>query len=245
LTLPHIISRVAAASAAVAAMGLLFSGVQSGLAPVGGSSLESPLHAAEQAVVIPAPKVDAPAKTKRAAAIFAGGCFWGVEGVFAHTKGVISVESGYHGGTSAQANYDLVSAGLTSHAEAVRVVYDPTQISYGRLLQIYFSVIVDPTLLNRQGPDVGAHYRTALVPLNAAQGKTARAYLKQLEAGKYWSRPIVTKIEAAQRFYPAEAYHQDFMIKNPSHGYILRWDKPKVANFKRLYPALYRAKPVS
>ncbi|MEH6758490.1 MAG: peptide-methionine (S)-S-oxide reductase MsrA [Parasphingorhabdus sp.] len=201
-------------------------------------------HAAEQATIIPAPRIDAAETGKRAVAIFAGGCFWGVEAVFEHTKGVISATSGYHGGTKRSASYNVVSAGLTDHAEAVRVVYNPNLVSYGQLMQIYFSVITDPTMLNAQGPDRGKHYRSALVPMNNAQAKAARAYLVQLGKGKYWTSPIVTKIEAYKAFYPAESYHQDFMQKNPSQGYIVRWDKPKVANLKRHFPKQYRATPV-
>jgi len=202
-------------------------------------------HAAEKAVIIPAPRLDAAEKGPRATAIFAGGCFWGVEGVFDHTKGVISAVSGYHGGGKRSASYKLVSAGMTDHAEAVRVVYDPNVVSYGQLMQIYFSVVADPTMLNAQGPDRGKQYRSALVPMNNTQAKAARAYLAQLDTGKYWKRPIVTKIESYEAFYPAETYHQDFMQKRPRNGYIVRWDKPKVANLKQHFPGQYRAKPVS
>lgn len=172
-------------------------------------------------------------------AIFAGGCFWGVEAVFSHVKGVTSAVSGYHGGTARSAKYDLVSSGVTDHAEAVRVTYDPKVVRYDELLRVFFSVIADPTLKNRQGPDVGAHYRAALVPVSAEQDAVAESYLAQLKASGLWKRPIVTGIERAQAFYPAEAYHQDFALKNPDHGYIKRWDAPKVAALKRLYPALY------
>ena len=157
---------------------------------------------------------------------------------------MISAASGYHGGSKRSASYNMVSAGMTNHAEAVRVVYDPSVVSYGQLMQIFFSVVADPTTLNAQGPDRGKHYRSALVPMNNAQAKAARAYLAQLGKGKYWKRPIVTKVEAYKAFYPAETYHQDFMQKNPRQGYIVRWDKPKVANLKRHFPKQYRAKPV-
>ncbi|NRD88492.1 peptide-methionine (S)-S-oxide reductase [Sphingopyxis sp. BSNA05] len=225
----------------------MWAGVQTAL-PAGQSSsprLIAEAHAAEKATIIPMPRVDAAETGKRAVAIFAGGCFWGVEGVFEHTKGVISASSGYHGGSKRSASYKLVSAGLSSHAEAVRVVYDPSEISYGKLMQIFFSVVADPTMLNAQGPDRGKHYRSALVPVNAGQAKAARAYIAQLERGRYWKRPIVTKIETYKAFYPAEAYHQDFMQKNPRQAYIVRWDKPKLANLKRHFPAQFRAKPVS
>lgn len=202
-------------------------------------------HAAEKAMIIPAPRLDAKESGKRAVAIFAGGCFWGVEGVFEHTKGVITASSGYHGGSKASANYTMVSSGMTNHAEAVRVVYDPSQVSYGQLMKIFFSVVADPTMLNAQGPDHGPQYRNALIPTNAAQDKAARAYIAQLQQGKYWNRPIVTKVEAYKEFYPAESYHQDFIQKNPNQGYINRFDKPKIANLKRVFPNEYRSNPVS
>lgn len=231
----------------IAAFAVVWAGVQSAL-PAGqdpSRPLVGEAHAAEKATIIPMPRVAAGETGKRAVAIFAGGCFWGVEGVFEHTTGVISAVSGYHGGTKRSASYKLVSAGLTDHAEAVRVVYDPDQVSYGKLMQIYFSVIADPTMLNAQGPDRGRHYRSALVPMNAGQAKAARAYIAQLGKGRYWSRPIVTRIEAYKAFYPAETYHQDFIQKNPRQAYIVRWDKPKIANLKRHFPRQYRAKPVT
>jgi peptide-methionine (S)-S-oxide reductase len=200
--------------------------------------------AAEEAKIIPAPKLKAAESGKQRVAIFAGGCFWGVEGVFSHVKGVKSAVSGYHGDGKANASYDDVSSGATRHAESVRVVYDPAQVSYGQLLQVYFSVIADPTLLNRQGPDTGRHYRTALVPLDKGQAQVARAYIIELEKSGVWKKRIVTAVEPYKGFFPAEAYHQDFMFKNPDHPYILRWDAVKVANLKRVFPALYSAKPV-
>lgn len=174
-------------------------------------------------------------------AIFAGGCFWGIEGVFSHVKGVKSAVSGYHGGTSADATYASVSTGQTRHAEAVKITYDPAVIRYDQLLRIFFSVGADPTQLNRQGPDTGTQYRSALVPLGKEQAAVARAYLAQLDQAKLWDRPVVTRIEAAATFYPAEAYHQDFMAKNPRHPYILRWDAPKVKALGALFPDHYRA----
>ena len=174
-------------------------------------------------------------------AVFAGGCFWGVEAVFSHVKGVKSAVSGYHGGTTRQADYKLVSSGVTDHVEAVKITYDPAQIRYDQLLRIFFSVVADPTLRNRQGPDRGAHYNAELVPLSADQRKVARAYLTQMKRSGVWDRPIVTGISAAKTFYPAETYHQNFALKNPRHGYILRWDAPKVAALKEFYPAVYRA----
>jgi peptide-methionine (S)-S-oxide reductase len=197
--------------------------------------------AAEDAVRIPAPALD-PADTRSSAtAIFAGGCFWGVEGVFSHVRGVTRATSGYHGGAATTANYDAIGSGTTGHAESVRVTYDPRIVSYGTLLRVYFSVITDPTTLNRQGPDSGSQYRSAIIPANAAQRSVATAYLAQLSRGRYWAAPIVTRIESPQTFYPAEAYHQDFMERHPDHGYIRRWDAPKLANLRSLYPALYVA----
>lgn len=195
--------------------------------------------AAETTFSAPAAKRQS-SETGLKTAIFAGGCFWGVEAVFSHMKGVTSAVSGYHGGTARSARYDIVSSGVTDHAEAVRITYDPTIVRYDQLLRVFFSVIADPTLKNRQGPDVGAHYRAALVPLSAEQDTVAKAYLAQMKASGVWSRPIVTGIERAQAFHPAEAYHQDFALRNPDHGYIRQWDAPKVAALKRMYPALYR-----
>lgn len=161
--------------------------------------------------------------------------------MFSHVKGVSSAVSGYHGGSEDTASYDMVSAGSTQHAEAVRVVYDPAVVRYDQLLQIFFSVGADPTLRNRQGPDVGPQYRAALVPIGKEQRAVAAAYLKQMEASGVWAKPVVTRIEPYRAFYKAEAYHQDFMLKNPRHGYIVRWDAPKVAALKTLYPAHFRA----
>ncbi len=242
-----LLSKLTVFGASLACFGAIWTGVSMGLPddPGSPSIFVGQAHAAEKATIIPAPKLPAIEKGKRSVAIFAGGCFWGVEGVFEHTKGVISASSGYHGGTKRSASYKLVSAGLSNHAEVVRVVYDPRRVGYGKLMQIYFSVIADPTMLNAQGPDRGKHYRTALVPLNGAQAKAARAYISQLRKGRYWKRPIVTRIEAYKAFYPAEKYHQNFMQKNPRQGYIVRWDKPKVANLKRHFPRQYRATPVS
>ena len=175
-------------------------------------------------------------------AVLAGGCFWGIEGVFSHVKGVTSAVSGYHRGTERSASYSVVSSGLTDHAEAVRVTYDPKVVRYDQLLRIFFSVATDPTQLNRQGPDVGRQYRNALVPTSAEQLAVAKAYLAQMKASGKWRRPIVTRIERAQGFFPAEGYHQDFMLKNPDQGYIVAWDKPKVAALKALYPGNYTAR---
>lgn len=189
-------------------------------------------------------RIAAPAKTiaepkAQQVAVFAGGCFWGVEAVFERIKGVTRVESGYSGDTKAMADYDLVSAGRTKHAESVRIYYNPALVSYNDLLHIFFSVAHDPTQLNRQGPDRGAQYRTAIFPANDAQRIAARAYIAQLDKAAYWKKPIVTTIEPFS-FFPAESYHQDFMAKNPRHPYILQWDKPKIANLNRLFASRVR-----
>lgn len=173
-------------------------------------------------------------------AIFAGGCFWGVEGVFSHVKGVTGAVAGYHGGTAKTAKYDIITSGMTDHAESVKVTYDPSVVRYDQLLRVYFSVIADPTLKNRQGPDTGAHYRSAIVPMNAEQAAVARAYIAQAGKAGVWSKPIVTRIEPYKAFYPAEAYHQDFMANNPRNAYITRWDAPKVAALKTMFPKMYR-----
>ncbi len=198
---------------------------------------------AESVVKLPAATVDPAVKAKRATAVLAGGCFWGVEGVFAHVKGVISVESGYHGGSAATARYELTHDGKSGHAEAVRIVYDPTVVSYGTLLRVLFSVVADPTLKNRQGPDVGSQYRAAIVPLDAAQRQVATAYLAQIGKGRYFDKPIIVPVESYKRFYRAEPNHQDFMRRNPSNGYIVRWDAPKLAALKRLFPGIVRTVP--
>ena len=205
------------------------------------TACQQPALAAENMVEAPAAARKAQEGKGLKTAIFAGGCFWGVEAVFSHTKGVTSAISGYHGGTQRQASYDLVSSGVTDHVEAVKVTYDPSVVRYDELLRIFFSVVIDPTLKNRQGPDRGAHYNAEIVPLSSEQRKVASAYVAQLNKSGLWSRPIVTSIETPRTFYRAETYHQDFAAKNPRHGYIVRWDAPKVAALKRLYPSLYRA----
>jgi len=194
------------------------------------------------------PNFDAPAARRVAnetaglkTAIFAGGCFWGVEAVFSHTKGVTSVVSGFHGGTAATAHYEMVSEGNTGHAESVRVTYDPKVVRYDQLLQVLFSVIADPTLKDRQGPDAGTQYRAAIVPMSNEQRTVATSYLAQMRSSGVWSQPIVVAIEPYRAFYPAEDYHQDFAEKNPNHPYIRRWDAPKVVAFHARFPALYRA----
>ena len=194
---------------------------------------------AERAVPIPAAKIDAPATPGMQTAVLAGGCFWGMEAVFEQVKGVRAVTSGYAGGAAATASYDQVSTEGTGHAEAVKIVYDPRVVSYATLLRVYFSIAHDPTQLNRQGPDSGPSYRSAIFPQTPAQTKVARAYIAQLGTAHAFGKPIVTRIEQGG-FYPAEAYHQEFYRKNPTHPYIVMWDKPKVAGFKAGFPALAR-----
>lgn len=204
-------------------------------------AMAQPALASERTVMAPAAVRAANEAPGLKNAVFAGGCFWGVEGVFSHINGVTSAVSGYHGGTRGKATYDQVSAGVTGHAESVRVTYDPARVRYDQLLRIFFSVITDPTQLNRQGPDTGLHYRSALVPMSEEQRLTAAAYLAQLSAARIWRAPIVTRIERHLRFYPAETYHQDFMAKNPRHPYILAWDMAKVEALQRQFPAHYKA----
>lgn len=203
------------------------------------------LASAEEGIALPAPALDEPAATaKTETAILAGGCFWGVQGVFQHVEGVTNAVSGYAGGEADTAQYERVTSGATGHAESVKITYDPAKISYGRLLQIYFSVAHDPTQLNRQGPDRGTQYRSAIFPMNDDQAKVAKAYIAQLGQAKLFEADIVTKIEPNEAFYPAEAYHQDYLTLNPTQPYIVYNDLPKVDNLKRLFPALYRDDPV-
>ena len=192
---------------------------------------------AERAVPIPAARADVPATPGLQTAVLAGGCFWGMEAVFEQVRGVRGVVSGFAGGSRATATYDQVSTEGTGHAEAVRITYDPRQISYATLLRVYFSIAHDPTELNRQGPDTGPSYRSAIFPQTPQQAAVARAYLAQLGAAHAFPRPIVTRIETGG-FFPAEAYHQGFYRRNPTHPYIVMWDKPKVAAFRAGFPAL-------
>jgi len=195
---------------------------------------------AERTTVPPAKLVEKPTG-HREVAILAGGCFWGVEGVYEHVNGVLDATSGYAGGGAARADYASVSSGRTGKAEAVRIVFDPSKVGYAELLRIFFSVVADPTQVNRQGPDVGTQYRTAIFPQSAAQARVARAYIAQLSKARTFKRPIATRVEASARFTPAEAYHQDFMRKNPGHPYILVHDRPKVAALRRMFPGRWRA----
>ncbi|MGK6354163.1 peptide-methionine (S)-S-oxide reductase MsrA [Sphingomonas sp. DT-207] len=192
---------------------------------------------AVRAVPVPVPAQDVTGVKGPQTAVLAGGCFWGMEAVFQSVKGVQSVTSGYAGGTRATASYAQVAREYTAHAEAVRIVYDPARVSYGTLLRIFFSVAHDPTQLNRQGPDKGPSYRSAIFPQDERQRRVAAAYLAQLAGAKSYPKPIVTKIETGG-FYQAESYHQDFFWRNPTHPYILRWDKPKVAAFRNAFPRL-------
>jgi peptide-methionine (S)-S-oxide reductase len=199
----------------------------------------------EKARVVPAPAIDEQRTANTSAvAVLAGGCFWGVQGVFQHTRGVTGAISGYAGGPQGGAKYELVSGGATGHAESVQVTYDPRQISFGRLLQVYFSVAHDPTQLNRQGPDSGPQYRSAIFPLDDEQARIASAYIAQLNAARAFSAPIVTRVEAGKTFYPAEDYHQDYLTRHASAPYIVMNDLPKIEDLKRLFPDLYRAAPV-
>ena len=203
-------------------------------------------HAAERAVAVPAPvgKALLAASAPTETLVLAGGCFWGVQGVFQHTQGVLKAVSGYAGGKADTATYAMVSSGSTGHAEAVQVTYDPRKISFGQLLQIYFSVAHDPTQLNRQGPDQGTQYRSAIFTANEQQKEAAQAYIAQLNAAKVYGAPIVTQVTALQGFTAAEDYHQDYATLHPNQPYIAYNDLPKIGNLQKMYPALYRADPV-
>jgi peptide-methionine (S)-S-oxide reductase len=201
--------------------------------------------AAEDAVVIPAPIVDAqPGPRASEVAVLAGGCFWGVQGVFQHVEGVTRAVSGYAGGDAATADYKAVSSGSTGHAESVEITFDPGKISYGKILQIYFSVAHDPTQFNYQGPDIGPQYRSAIFPASEEQARIAKAYIAQLDQAQVYGDTIVTTIEPGHGFYPAEDYHQDFLTLNPTYPYIVLNDLPKVRNLERIFPELYREEPV-
>ena len=213
---------------------------------VGGIALQFVGRAsAEDARVIPAPSVDEkPGSSGTETVVLAGGCFWGVQGVFQHVNGVISATSGYAGGGKDAAHYEMVSNGDTGHAESVRVVFDPHKVSYGHLLQIYFSVAHDPTELNYQGPDSGTQYRSAIFPSSPEQAEIAKAYIEQLNHAKVFDAAIVTHIETARQFYAAESYHQDFLTTHPDYPYIVINDMPKIKNLQHLFPKDYRADPV-
>lgn len=206
---------------------------------------QSSLVGAEAAVIIAPPEVDNPkAEGATQTAVLAGGCFWGVQGVFEHVRGVTKAVAGYAGGDRSTAQYETVSSGATGHAESVQITFDPAQISYGQLLQIAFSVVYDPTLLNRQGPDVGTQYRSAIFYSNDNQKRIAEAYIAQLDKSHAFPRPIVTRVDPLKGFYPAEDYHQDYLVHNPTAPYIAINDMPKVENFRRTFPGLYSGRPV-
>jgi peptide-methionine (S)-S-oxide reductase len=202
-------------------------------------------NSAEPATKIPAPSQDEKVVAAHGeTAVFAGGCFWGVQGVFEHVRGVKQVASGYTGGAASTAHYDTVEEGDTGHAESVQVTYDPTQITYGRLLQIFFSVAHDPTELNHQGPDRGTQYRSAVFPVNQDQRSIAQAYIAQLDKARVFSAPVVTRVENFNGFYPAEAYHQNYLALHPGDPYIVINDLPKLANLKKIFPDLYLNDPL-
>jgi peptide-methionine (S)-S-oxide reductase len=205
----------------------------------------SPLFGAEAPVIIPPPGDDNPkAAGPMQTAVLAGGCFWGVQGVFEHVRGVRKVIAGYAGGARTTADYERVGTGSTGHAESVKIIFDPAKISYGQILQIAFSVVHDPTQLNRQGPDVGTQYRSVIFYADDDQKRIAQAYIAQLDQAHVFARSIVTQVDPLKGFYEAEGYHQDYLIHNPTNLYIATYDVPKVENFKRTFPELYSGQPV-
>ena len=209
-----------------------------------GCAAPAPSSQPATGLTVPAPLVDeTPSASVSEVAVLAGGCFWGIQGVFQHVSGVSQAVSGYAGGSGASADYDTVSTGKTGHAESVQITFNPRQISYGHLLQIYFSVH-DPTELNRQGPDIGTEYRSAIFPMSDDQARVAQAYIDQLGQAGAFSRPIVTRVEAGQAFFPAETYHQNYLTNHPDDMYIEINDLPKIEHLKNLYPDLYRVDPV-
>jgi len=202
-------------------------------------------RADEPARMLPAPVLDAPKSGSGSeVAVLSGGCFWGMQGVFEHVKGVQRVLAGYSGGARNTASYEEVSSGATGHAESVQVTFDPRQVTYGELLRIFFSVAHDPTEMNRQGPDTGTNYRSDVFYADPMQERIARAYIAQLGSAHVFSSPIVTRVDRLSGFYPAEGYHQDYLIRNPDSMYIVVNDLPKIGNLKRIYPGLYRDTPV-
>jgi peptide-methionine (S)-S-oxide reductase len=220
----------------------LFAGLVAALAV--GAFAPRMTSAAESAVKIAPPAVDTTtAASSTQTAVFAGGCFWGVQGVFQRVNGVVQAVSGYSGGAKETAQYEMVGSGLTGHAEAVKITYDPKKVSYGTLLQIYFSVAHDPTQLNRQDPDSGPQYRSAVFYADPAQKETTEKYIAQLDAAKSYPKKIVTQVVPLTAFYAAEAYHQDYLTLHPESGYIARFDLPKIANLKAMFPQQFRAEP--
>ena len=210
-----------------------------------GAIAPTPRVEAGPIVRAPVPAVDPADAAPTRTAVFAGGCFWGVQGVFQHVNGVSSAVSGYSGGKADTAEYESVGSGTTGHAEAVKVTYDPRVVSYGSLLRIYFAVVADPTTLNRQGPDQGTQYRTAIFPVTPEQRQIATAYIGQLSAAKLWKKPIVTKVEPYRGFFPAEKYHQDFLTRKPDYPYIVYNDLPKVEALRVAFPNSFRKAPVT
>jgi peptide-methionine (S)-S-oxide reductase len=203
------------------------------------------LYAAERATVVPAPTFDNPkAAGPLQTAVLSGGCFWGTQGGFEHVKGVRRVLAGYAGGQASTASYETVSSGTTGHAESIRVVFDPAEISYGEILRVFFSVAHDPTQLNRQGPDEGTQYRSSIFYADATQQKIATDYIAQLQQAHAFSRPVVTRVDPLKGFYPAERYHQDYLYHNPDQPYIVYNDQPKIENLKRVFPDVYQVRPV-
>jgi peptide-methionine (S)-S-oxide reductase len=206
--------------------------------------LLSAASAADLDKKIPAPMLDPSNTAAREVAVLAGGCFWGQQGVFEHVKGVTKVVAGYSGGAAQTANYPMVTTETTGHAESVQITFDPKQISFGKILQIYFSVAHDPTELNRQGPDEGSSYRSEIFAATPVQEKTTRAYIEQLGKARIFAGPVVTKVEPLKAFYAAEGYHQDYLVQNPTAPYIVYNDLPKLAALKKVWPELYRDQPV-
>lgn len=219
----------------------------SGMLLVSLAFVVQPAIADETAKIIPAPVLDSPkpAGNGLETAVLSGGCFWGMQGVFEHVKGVVQVLDGYSGGQKDTAHYEIVSMGITGHAETVKITFDPRQVSYGQILRVYFSVAHDPTELNYQGPDSGTQYRSEIWYTNDTQKRIAQAYINQLTAAHVYSAAIVTRVDPLAGFYPAEAYHQDYLIHHPDEPYIADNDLPKIENLKRLYANLYRATPVT
>jgi peptide-methionine (S)-S-oxide reductase len=203
------------------------------------------LHVARGATPIPGPALDNPqAPGPLQTAVLAGGCFWGTQGVFEHVKGVRRVLAGYSGGAASTARYETVSSGSTGHAESIQVTFDPAEVSYGEILRVFFAVAHDPTELNRQGPDEGTQYRSSIFYADATQQKIATAYIEQLQQAHLFKRPVVTRVDPLKGFYPAEGYHQDYLVHNPHQPYIVYNDLPKIENLKRVFPEIYRDQPV-
>ena len=212
-----------------------------------GACLTFPAHAGDAPKFLPAPAIDEPAADadRTETAVLAGGCFWGMQGVFEHVKGVTRVWAGYSGGSYATAQYEIVSTGMTGHAESVKIAFDPKLISYGEILRVYFSVAHDPTELDRQGPDTGRQYRSDIFAADDNQKRIATAYIAQLNAAHVFSALIVTRVDPFRAFFAAETYHQDFLVRNPDNPYIAYNDLPKIAALKQIYPTLYREAPVT